>query len=108
MSIMIYRQILPQHCFSLKKMGYQTLINLRPEDEQTDQSRHEDLVLATNQAGLSYYYFPVVDIDSITDLELYQLAEKINQLPKPILMVCGSGFRAKYMYQMIRMKGYLQ
>lgn len=105
-NLTIYKQIYPTQCTKLAELGYRSVINVRPDDETATQPTSLDLAAATKQANLAYHHLPFDDEHlSLTTVE--QFASYYHAFPKPILLFCGTGARAKVLYQSALMQGLL-
>lgn len=93
-----YKQIYPAQCPILAKLGFQSLVNLRFDNECDNQPTSHEIAIAAQNAGLDYHHFPV-DGDQITNSQVQDFVTLINSLPSPIMVFCNSGNRAKKMYQ---------
>ncbi|MFP4135206.1 MAG: beta-lactamase hydrolase domain-containing protein [Halothece sp.] len=84
-------QLTPEQLQSAKEAGYQSVVNLRVSEEQGFIDNQE----AAEKAGLQYVHIPVSpkDIQEISPVAEQVLAE-LDQLPKPVLVHCGSALRA--------------
>lgn len=102
--ITIYKQIYPMQCSKLAELGYRSVINIRPDDEAVSQPTSLDLATATKQANLAYQHLPFDD-ERLSLLTVEQFAAYYHAFPKPILMFCGTGARAKLLYQSALMQG---
>lgn len=96
--ITLYKQIYPCQCAALADMGYKSVVNLRFDDEAIAQPASRDIEKAATQAGICYQHLPI-DGDEIHLSIVERFAKVINELPKPVLVFCNSGSRAKRMYQ---------
>ena len=105
-SLTIYKQIYPIQCLKLSEMGYRSIINVRPDNEVKDQPSSQTLCSAAEQANLNYCYIPY-DEERLSCHTVAQFAEQYHKLPKPIMLFCGSGARAKLLYQSAVMQGLL-
>lgn len=105
--IIIYRQVLPQHCQRLARLGYRSMINVRPDAEEATQPNSCEIATAAKLAKLAYHHLPYDGDQSLSDDTLRQFASLYAQLPKPVLVFCATGFRAKRLYQTALMKGLL-
>lgn len=97
-NLTLYKQIHPCQCQNLAKLGYKSLVNLRFDDEVAKQPKSADLAISAKQAGLAYQHIPT-DMDNIHLPQVKDFADIINQLPKPVMVFCGTGSRAKRLYQ---------
>ena len=102
----IYKQIYPSQCIKIAKLGYRSVLNIRPDAESDTQPNSCDLATATKQADLAYHYLPFDD-ERLSLLTVEQFAKFYHSMPKPILMFCGTGARAKLLYQSALMQGLL-
>lgn len=106
-TITLYRQIHPAQCPTIKALGYQTLINLRLDDECPNQPCTKTLALASQKAGLGYHHLPIDGECLLDGKNVRAFAELINQSPKPVMVFCGTGGRAKRLYQSAKIAGLL-
>lgn len=105
-NITIYKQIYPVQCAKLAELGYRSVINIRPDDEHTSQPSSQDLAAATEQVNLAYHHLPFDD-ERLSLMTVEQFATCYHAFPKPILLFCGTGARAKLLYQSALMQGLL-
>ena len=105
-TITIYKQIYPAQCPKLAELGYRALINIRPDNESETQPASENIAQAALEAGLAYIYLPFDD-ERLSLKTIEQFAQHYHTLPKPILLFCGSGARAKLLYQSALMQDLL-
>ena len=85
-------QLQPSDLAKAKQLGYQSIINNRPDDEEADQPKHELLAQAAQDAGLKYLYLPVSGPISSSQIKTMQHA--LVSLPQPVLAFCRSGARS--------------
>ena len=102
----IYKQIYPNQLTKLATLGYQSVLNIRPDNEVDTQPSSALMQQAAAEAQLSYSYLPF-DNERLSIVTVERFAELYHNLPKPILMYCGSGMRAKLLYQSALMQGLL-
>lgn len=102
----IYKQIYPTQCRKIAELGYCSVLNIRPDDEHITQPKSLDLASATEQANLNYHYLPFDD-ERLSLATIKQFALYYHAMPKPILVFCGTGARAKLLYQSALMQGLL-
>lgn len=105
-NLTIYKQIYPTQCCKLAELGYRSVLNIRPDNERDNQPSSQDLLTATEQADLSYHHLPF-DPERLSPATIEQFASYYHAMPKPILMFCGTGARAKLLYQSALMQGLL-
>ncbi|MFB6348718.1 beta-lactamase hydrolase domain-containing protein [Moraxella sp. ZJ142] len=104
--ITLYKQIHPKQCQMLAKLGFKSLINLRFDAEIDGQPKNSDIADSANDAGLDYHSLPI-DIDNIHLAQAQHFAQLIHQAPKPVMVFCGTGARAKRLYQSALILGLL-
>ena len=105
-TLTIYKQIYPTQCAKIAELGYRSVINVRPDDEHISQPHSTDLAVATKAANLTYHHLPFDD-ERLSMVTVEQFAAFYHAIPKPILMFCGTGARAKLLYQSALMQGLL-
>ena len=104
--ITIYKQIYPSQCIKIAELGYRSVLNIRPDAEVDTQPNSCDFATATEQANLIYHHIPFDD-ERLSMMTVQQFADFYRTAPKPILMFCGTGARAKLLYQSALMQGLL-
>jgi uncharacterized protein (TIGR01244 family) len=83
----------------LAKAGIRSVVNNRPDFEGgPTQPTHADIEAAARAAGLSYAYLPVV-AGQQTPQQVQQLAQLLEQLPRPLLLFCRTGTRSTHLYR---------
>ncbi len=102
----IYKQIHPSQCIKIAELGYRSVLNIRPDAEAIMQPNSCDLAVATKKANLIYHHLPFDD-ERLSMMTVEQFAAFYHAMPKPILMFCGTGARAKLLYQSALMQGLL-
>lgn len=70
--------------------GFQSVMNLRSQNES---GVLDDEAQQAEAAGLTYANIPVKP-DAISDEQVDQLMQQIDELPKPVLIHCKSGLRS--------------
>lgn len=105
-TLTIYKQVYPVQCSKLAELGYRSLINIRPDAESETQPASEQLQQAATQAQLAYVYLPF-DCERLSLSTIEAFAQHYHRLPKPILLFCGTGARAKLLYQSACVQGLL-
>lgn len=91
--ISVSRQLSPQQIQQLSQQHFQSVMNLRSYQEdgadEQDYQRIESL-------GLSYVSFPIKP--DVLNREIIDKAiQEIRNLPKPLLIYCGSAMRATFL-----------
>ncbi|MDO4450498.1 MAG: sulfur transferase domain-containing protein [Moraxella sp.] len=104
--ITIYKQIYPYQCPALAKLGFKSIINLRPDDEAAGQPKSDELLSSAKREGLSYYHLPFSNEQLHLEL-VRDFVHVLSDMPKPVLIFCGTGARAKRLYQSAVVSGLL-
>lgn len=97
-SITLYKQIHPYQCDTLAKLGYKSLINLRFDHESDNQPLSQELQGSADAAGIRYHHLPI-DSGCLNRQIIHDFAHLVQNLPKPVMIFCHSGSRAKRLYQ---------
>ena len=97
-NITLYKQIHPCQCQTLSNLGFKSLINLRFDDEIDGQPKADDICQSATSVGLDYHHLPI-DNESLHLDTVQKFADIIAKSPKPIMVFCGTGSRAKRLYQ---------
>lgn len=103
-AITLYKQIHPCQCHALHNLGYKSLINLRFDNECDNQPCSQELAQSAKTNGLSYVHLPV-DGESMHLDTVQAFANALNTAPKPTMVFCGTGGRAKRIYQSAKIAG---
>ena len=95
-------QLMPEDLASEAAMGFQSVINNRPDGEGgPDQPTSAQMAQAAQAAGLTYAYLPVV-AGMITADQARSFAQWLGQQPGPVLAFCRSGARSTQLRDMAR------
>ena len=81
----------------LAERGYRSIISNRPEAETEDQPAWLDLKAAAAAKGMDAVQIPVV-MGQITDEQVAEFRNALEQLPKPVAVFCRTGTRAALMW----------
>ena len=95
-------QLMPEDMSSVAAMGFQSVINNRPDGEGgPSQPTSAQMAQAAQAAGLTYAYLPVV-AGMITADQARSFAQWLGQQPGPVLAFCRSGARSSQLRDMAR------
>jgi uncharacterized protein (TIGR01244 family) len=89
---------------ALAKQGFHTIINMRPDFEESGQPQAESLRIAAEQAGLTYEFLPVVS-GQFTEQNVMDFARQVAESPKPILTFCRTGTRCTNLWALVQAQG---
>ena len=90
----------------LMKQGFKSVIVNRPDQEQGNTVRVDQLRNIAEQSKVSVIYQPVTS-NKISETDVVEFAKYYNELPKPILMVCKSGARSSRLFNQAKQRGLL-
>lgn len=85
-------QISKEDIADLAKAGFATIVNNRPDNEETGQLASADAEAEAKKQGLDYRYLPVTT-GAITRAQVMDFHKAMLRSPKPILAHCRSGTR---------------
>ncbi|MDO4440894.1 MAG: sulfur transferase domain-containing protein [Moraxella sp.] len=105
-TITLYKQIHPCQCQTIANLGFKSIVNLRFDDECDNQPKADELGKSASSTGLEYRHLPV-DGDSLSFDVVAQFAKTLSELPSPVMVFCGTGSRAKRLYQSAVVSGLL-
>ncbi|MFA9486163.1 hypothetical protein LU276_01110 [Moraxella haemolytica] len=105
-TITLYKQIYPCQCQAIANLGFKSIINLRFDDECSNQPTADELEKSANSTGLAYRHLPI-DGESLSFDMVTQFAKILGELPSPVMVFCGTGSRAKRLYQSAIVSGLL-
>lgn len=92
-------QIMVEDIPEIAALGFKTIINNRPDFEGgAAQPASDDIKIAAEKAGLSYFYLPVIP-GNITEKNVQECSEYIKGAASPILGFCKTGNRASSLFQ---------
>ncbi|MCL1624242.1 sulfur transferase domain-containing protein [Moraxella sp. Tifton1] len=103
-SVTLYKQIHPHQCQVLANLGFRSLINLRFDNECDYQPASHDLHQSATKIGLEYRHLPI-DGDCLHLDMVKKFAQLLSELPHPVMVFCGTGNRAKLIYQSAAISG---
>jgi uncharacterized protein (TIGR01244 family) len=81
----------------LKRLGFATIVNNRPDDEDPTQPGSAAEAEAARAAGLGYVHIPVTTM-GMTEQDARLLKETIEQASGPVVAHCRSGARSFYLW----------
>jgi uncharacterized protein (TIGR01244 family) len=81
----------------LRRLGFTTIVNNRPDGEDPNQLGSAAEEEAARAAGLGYVHIPVTSA-GMTDDDARLLKKTIEQAPGPVVAHCRSGARSFYLW----------
>lgn len=89
---------------ALAAAGYKTVINNRPDGEETGQLSAAAAAEIAAQHDLSYVHLPV-SMQSLTPGQVQAFGDALNQQPGPIVAHCKSGTRSTLLWALSQVQG---
>jgi sulfide:quinone oxidoreductase len=77
----------------LRKLGIQTIINNRPDNEEDNQTLSEALSKYASTINIDYYFLPVISGDYPMNV-IKEFTELLNTARPPIVVFCRTGNRS--------------
>lgn len=82
------------------RLGFKTLINNRPDDEEPGQPSAAEIGAAAEAAGLAYFHIPVRG--GPTPDQVAQTQQILAETPAPVLAFCRSGTRSIVTWSLVQ------
>ncbi|MGB3294370.1 MAG: sulfur transferase domain-containing protein [Phormidesmis sp.] len=90
--ISVSSQLSPAQLRQLPEQGFKSVVNLRNYQEENATADDHQLV---ESLGLSYVNLPIKP-DKLDEVRIEQVLGQVHELPKPLLIYCGSSLRATF------------
>ncbi len=97
-NISIQGQITPDQVPTLAENGFKTIINNRPDGEESAQPLSADIAAAAEQAGIVYKEISFTGT-GLTQKHVEDFADFFNQAEQPVLIFCRTGARSTGIYE---------
>ena len=92
-------QLTPAAMAEAAAAGFKSVVNNRPDFEHgPDQPTSAQIEAAARAAGLEYRFLPV-ESGYQSPQEIAAFAQRLQPLPRPMLVFCRSGARSARLYQ---------
>ncbi|EKO3574727.1 MULTISPECIES: TIGR01244 family sulfur transferase [Vibrio] len=92
-------QIEPSDIEQIAGLGFKSVINNRPDGEESGQPLNQVIEQHADQLGLVYVHLPVVG-GQISEAQIHQFGELLQTLPQPILAFCRTGTRSSMLWSL--------
>jgi len=100
-TISVFGQIGPEDVAAAKELGFTTIVNNRPDDEQPGQPAGAEIEAAAKAAGLDYVAIPV-DHSGFNEGQVAAMVEALETARGPVLAFCRSGTRSTFLWALAR------
>ncbi|MFO7704095.1 MAG: TIGR01244 family sulfur transferase [Halopseudomonas sp.] len=91
--IAVAAQLQPADMGTLAAAGFRSVINNRPDNEGEGQPSSAAMQAAAQASGLEYHYLPVIS-GQISDANVSDFTELLNQVRGPVVAFCRTGTRS--------------
>lgn len=88
----------------LAKAGFRAIINARPDSEDGDFMRSEEVAGRVAAFGLRYIYTPTDNHEIFEQDAIDKFEQAMSSLPMPIFAHCKSGTRAAILWAMVAVR----
>ena len=85
----------------IKKKGFETIINNRPDNEAPNQPSDEEISARAREQGLSYFYIPILP-SGISAENIEQTIVALKKTEGPVLAFCRSGTRSSVLLEILK------
>ena len=85
----------------IKKKGFVTIINNRPDNEVPNQPSDEEISVRAREQGLSYFYIPILP-SGISAENIEQTIKALEQTQGAVLAFCRSGTRSGFLLEILK------
>lgn len=92
-------QIIPTDVAVIADAGFKSIICNRPDSEHGAHP-HDEVQEAAVLAGLEFHFLPVVS-GQITETDVREMANALENAAKPVLAYCRSGGRCTNLYMLV-------
>ncbi|MDI1313457.1 TIGR01244 family sulfur transferase [Prosthecobacter sp.] len=99
--VFLTSQLKPGDMRFLRQQQIQTVIDMRPDGEVTDQPSSEEIQRAAKASGMEFHYIPVPH-DKIPDEAVGSLQSVLRDIDKPAVLYCRTGRRAVRLYALAK------
>lgn len=82
----------------IAKLGFKSIINNRPDGEETGQLTTREEAVLSWRAGVAYRHVPAAKHEVLDQHVLEPLADALRSMPGPVLLHCRSGLRSSIMW----------
>ena len=93
-------QIAPAQVADIAAAGFKSIVCNRPDSEE-GAVPHDQVERQARAAGLEFRFLPVVS-GAITEDDVRDMAQTLEDLPRPVLAYCRSGARCLNLYGLVQ------
>ncbi|MBV1915467.1 MAG: TIGR01244 family phosphatase [Pseudomonadales bacterium] len=93
-------QIAVSDLIEIKAQGFLTVINNRPDGEDTDQPSNKEFADAAFGLGLEYHYIPI-NLNTIGGAEINSMQSALANAKEPVFSFCRTGNRCTILWSIL-------
>ena len=97
-NILVGGQIDPSSISQLKELGVSTIINNRPDNEETDQLSAAEARKLANDAGIEYVFLPMANGRPLPENLVEDFRNAVDNAEGNVLAHCRSGMRSSFIW----------
>ncbi|MEW7006484.1 MULTISPECIES: TIGR01244 family sulfur transferase [unclassified Lentilitoribacter] len=94
----VSEQITVEDIAEIKAQGFKCIVCHRPDDEEPNQPRFDDIKHAAEAAGLKIRHIPVTSA-GLTMEAVLEMVDAIEEMDQPMLGYCRSGARSTVIFK---------
>ena len=99
-NIYVSGQLNPDDFKKLADEGIKTIINNRPDDEESGQLEHTRAAQLSADNGIDYHYLPMPNGQPLPPTLIEDFKSVLDNTEQPILAHCRSGMRSSFLWAM--------
>ncbi|MBL4584406.1 MAG: TIGR01244 family phosphatase [Pseudomonadales bacterium] len=100
-------QIAVSDLVQIKALGFNAVINNRPDHEADDQPSNAEFSKAASDLGLAYYFIPI-NLNTISDAEVDAMQLALDASDAPVFSFCRTGNRCTILWSILSIRQDLQ
>lgn len=83
---------------TLAKQGVKTIINNRPDNEESGQLSQSEAAALATEHGMTYHYLPMANGQPLPENTVEDFKAIVSSSDEPILAHCRSGMRSSFIW----------
>ena len=87
----------------VKALGFNTVINNRPDDESPDQPSEAEFASAAASLGLEYHFIPI-NLKTIGEADIDAMQSVLGSATAPVFSFCRTGNRCTILWSIISIR----
>ena len=91
-------QLMPNDFPKLAEAGIKTIINNRPDNEESGQLNSAEAELLSKEHGMAYHYLPMANGQPLPPTLVDDFKQVLDSTSEPVLAHCRSGMRSSFIW----------